>query len=90
MNWALVVLAVLGARERVEHCTGWDTRRLDSLVILTGEVERGRAVLPDTVILQPGYETDEEVIAHEMLHILIGRPGHPVIPFVTCGLERPE
>jgi hypothetical protein len=51
---------------------------------------RARTALPDTIYLHPAWASDEWTLAHEMLHVAIGRPGHPVIPFQTCGLLRPE
>lgn len=31
------------------------------------------------------YADSEWVIKHEFMHALIGKPGHPVIPFTFCG-----
>jgi hypothetical protein len=33
-----------------------------------------------------GYVADEWTVKHEMLHDLVGRPGHPT-PFADCHLE---
>jgi len=71
----------LGARlERAKHIR----------YVADPSVTRAQTVLPDTVRLDPAWRADEEVLAHEMLHIAIGRPGHPVIPFELCGLMVPK
>jgi hypothetical protein len=39
------------------------------------------------IYLAAGAVMDEQVVRHEMLHALIGRPGHPDPPFGKgCGL----
>ena len=37
------------------------------------------------IILVPLYVTDQKRVEHEMLHALIGAPGHPPV-FATCGV----
>ena len=71
----------LGARlERAKHIR----------YVADPSVTRAQTVLPDSVRLDPAWRADEWTLAHEMLHVAIGRPGHPQDIFNRCGLWRPE
>jgi hypothetical protein len=48
----------------------------------------GLTALPDTVYLAPQVRNNPMIVAHEMLHVAIGFPGHPGIPFSLCGLQQ--
>ena len=37
------------------------------------------------VYVTRAYADSDHVVRHEFLHIIVGRPGHPVIPFYICG-----
>jgi len=86
------------AHLRLRQCAtgflGARLRRLDRIVWRalpdSAIAIRARAALPDTIYLHPAWRADEWTVAHEMLHIAIGRPGHPDVPFLVCGLMRPE
>jgi hypothetical protein len=76
--------AGLGRRIERVHRIHWvvdTTRLLDSL--------RAYTTLPDTVTIGQRWVDDVPTVAHEMLHVMIGRPGHPGIPFATCGVMWP-
>src|SRR6266702_8425028 len=36
---------------------------------------------PDSIVLDPAYIDDSVVVEHELLHYLIGKPGHPRLYF---------
>lgn len=68
--------------ERIRHIT-WKVMPES----LTAEY-RGLTLLPDTVLLAPEWQNDPWTVAHEMLHVAIGYPGHPYFPFGVCGLQQ--
>lgn len=78
------------ARALLARCTGFTDRmdRLDDVEIRVGQVQKGQTILPNLIVLDSASRTDTTVLAHEMLHVLIGRPGHPTV-FAQCGLLRP-
>lgn len=89
------------ARARIERCaSGFVGEKrlaeLDKVVWKdlpdsdSDSVLRARTALPDTIYVHPAWSADEWTIAHEMLHVAVGRPGHPQFPFATCGLQRPD
>ena len=50
----------------------------------------GRWIPPDTVVLDRGYIEDTTVIQHELLHVVLSDPTHPIYYFVTlCHLMQP-
>ncbi len=90
--------ALDAARARLEHCArGYLGARLDRTQSVhwvalpeSAEAVRARVALPDTVYLHPAWRASEWTLAHELLHVAVGRPGHPALPFAGCGLLRPE
>jgi hypothetical protein len=36
-----------------------------------------------TIYLSDRYWMDERIVRHEMLHVLLKKPGHPQVPFVV-------
>lgn len=43
---------------------------------------------PHDITLAPAYVESERLVKHEMLHDLIGRPGHPAV-FDECRVQWP-
>lgn len=86
------------AQARLERCArGYLGARLDRtqhvhwVALPDSALEtRARVALPDTIYLHPAWRASEWTLAHELLHVAIGRPGHPALPFQTCGLMKPE
>lgn len=90
--------ALYAAHARLERCArGYLGARLDRtqhvhwVALPDSALEtRARVALPDTIYLHPAWRASEWTLAHELLHVAIGRPGHPTLPFQTCGLMKPE
>lgn len=56
---------------------------------ITGDtkVARGRWSAPHDIVIVRGYEADEAVVRHEMLHDLLrGDPGHASAEWTRCAL----
>ncbi len=90
--------ALAAAHARLEDCArGYLGARLDRTQSVhwvalpdSAVATRARVALPDTVYLHPAWRASEWTLAHELLHVAVGRAGHPSLPFATCGLLRPE
>ncbi len=69
-----------GAFQRVE----WF---LATSIVAEGKVGKARWAPPHEIIIVRGYEADEEVVRHEMLHDLLGGDGvHASPAWVECDL----